>query len=51
MAYDIENAEAYYDGQASADDIGVKALDDKTLEIKLRANIPILHQKTYKCLF
>lgn len=45
MAYDIENAEAYYDGQASADDIGVKALDDKTLEIKLRANIPFFIKK------
>lgn len=31
MAYDIENAEAYYDGQATADDIGVSAPDDKTL--------------------
>lgn len=45
MAYDIENAEAYYDGQATADDIGVSAPDDKTLVIKLRANIPFFVKK------
>lgn len=45
LAYDIENAEAYYDGNASADDIGVKAIDDKTLEIKLQAAIPFFVKK------
>lgn len=31
----IENASAIYDGAASADSLGVKAIDDYTLEIKL----------------
>lgn len=31
----IKNAQEYYDGTATADDLGVKALDDKTLEITL----------------
>ena len=36
MATDyIKNAQEYYDGTATADDLGVKALDDKTLEITL----------------
>lgn len=45
MAYDILNAEAYYDGEATADEVGVKAIDDKTLEIQLRANIPFFIKK------
>lgn len=31
----VANAQAFYDGAASADELGVKALDDKTLEITL----------------
>lgn len=45
LAYDIENAEAYYNGEASADDVGVKAIDDKTLEIRLHAAIPFFVKK------
>ncbi len=45
MAYDILNAEEYYDGEATADEVGVKAIDDKTLEIQLRANIPFFIKK------
>lgn len=45
MAYDIKNAEAYYDGKAKADDIGIKAIDEKTLEITLQANIPFFTKK------
>ena len=52
LAYDIENAEAYYNGEASADDIGVKAIDDKTLEIRLQAAIPFFIKKlTNVCFF
>ncbi len=45
MAYDILNAEAYYDGKASKEEVGVKALDEMTLEIKLQANIPFFIKK------
>lgn len=45
LAYDIENAEAYYNGEATADDVGVRAIDDKTLEIKLQAAIPFFIKK------
>ena len=42
MATDyIKNAQEYYDGTATADDLGVKALDDKTLEITLIQPPPI----------
>lgn len=52
LAYDIENAEAYYNGEASADDVGVKAIDDKTLEIRLGAAIPFFVKKlTNVCFF
>ena len=45
MAYDILNAEAYYDGKAAKEDVGVRAIDDMTLEIKLQANIPFFIKK------
>ena len=52
MAYDIKNAAAYYDGEASVDDIGVKAIDDSTLEITLEAPIPFFIKKlTNVCFF
>ena len=52
MAYDIKNASAYYDGEATADDIGVKAIDDSTLEITLEAPIPFFIKKlTNVCFF
>ena len=31
----IKNAEEYYSGEATADDLGIKAIDDQTLEITL----------------
>ncbi|SEN56843.1 peptide ABC transporter substrate-binding protein [Lihuaxuella thermophila] len=40
ILYPILNAEKYNTGKASADEVGVKALDDKTLEVKLEAPIP-----------
>ncbi|MFD0696162.1 peptide ABC transporter substrate-binding protein [Paenibacillus sp. GCM10027628] len=35
LAYPIEGAEAYNSGKGTADDVKVKALDDKTLEVTL----------------
>src|SRR5690606_31052205 len=40
ILYYIKNAEAYNAGEAEADDVGVKALDDKTLEVELERSVP-----------
>lgn len=40
FAYFIENAEAYYNGECSWEDVGVKVLDDFTLEVKLHTPLP-----------
>ncbi len=45
MAYDIVNAEKYYNGEAGAEEVGVKALDDKTLEITLNTKTPFFIKK------
>lgn len=45
MGYDILNGEAYFDGQVSAEEVGVKALDEKTLEIKLQQVTPYFLKK------
>ena len=37
MMYPLQNAEAYFKQEKSQDDVGVKALDDKTLQVKLKA--------------
>lgn len=36
----LKDAQAYYSGEASVDDVGVKALDDKTLEVTLEVPTP-----------
>lgn len=36
----LKNAESYYKGKSKIEDIGVKALDDKTLEVTLEAPVP-----------
>ena len=36
----IENAQEYYNGECAAEDVGMKALDDKTIEINLIAPTP-----------
>ncbi|BCU81167.1 peptide ABC transporter substrate-binding protein [Polycladomyces abyssicola] len=36
----LKNGEAYNSGKAKAEDVGVKALDDKTLEVTLEAPVP-----------
>ena len=45
MAYDILNAEKFFNGEAKAEDVGVKALDDKTLEITLTSPTPYFVKK------
>ncbi|WP_124728159.1 peptide ABC transporter substrate-binding protein [Staphylospora marina] len=40
ILYPLKNAEEYNTQKAKAEDVGVKALDDKTLEIKLKAPTP-----------
>jgi oligopeptide transport system substrate-binding protein len=40
MLYYLENGEKYNAGEASADEVGVKALDDYTLEVKLISETP-----------
>lgn len=36
----VVNAQEYYDGTASAEDVGIKALDDNTIEYTLKAPCP-----------
>ncbi|AEF16782.1 ABC-type transporter, periplasmic subunit [Thermoanaerobacterium xylanolyticum LX-11] len=38
--YYIQGAEEYNSGKGSADQVGIKALDDKTLQVKLKAPAP-----------
>lgn len=40
MLYYLENGEKYNAGEASADEVGVKALDEYTLEVKLASPTP-----------
>jgi oligopeptide transport system substrate-binding protein len=40
ILYPIEGAEEYHTGKGSAEDVGVKALDDKTLQVRLKEPIP-----------
>jgi oligopeptide transport system substrate-binding protein len=40
MLYYLENGEKYNTGEVSADEVGVKALDDYTLEVKLNSATP-----------
>lgn len=37
LAFLIENGEEFYNGDASADDLGLKAVDEKTFEVELNA--------------
>ncbi|WP_026693278.1 peptide ABC transporter substrate-binding protein [Peribacillus kribbensis] len=40
MLYDVKNAEEINTGKAKPDALGIKAVDDKTLEITLKNNVP-----------
>ena len=52
MAFDIKNGEAYYNGEVSAEEVGVKALDDKTFEVTLEQVTPYFIKKmAYVCFF
>jgi oligopeptide transport system substrate-binding protein len=44
--YYVKNAEAYNKGKASRDDVGVKALDDKTLQVTLEHPTPYFLELT-----
>lgn len=44
--YYVKNGEAFNKGTASRDDVGVKALDDKTLEVKLENPTPFFLELT-----
>ena len=44
LLYFIENAEAYNNGEAKEDEVGVKALDEKTLEVRLGQPTPYFEQ-------
>ncbi len=45
MGYDIKNGEAYFNGEVGAEEVGVKALDEKTLEITLGQVTPYFLKK------
>lgn len=52
MLYPVKNAEAVNKGEAKPEEIGVKAIDDKTLEITLNSATPyflelLTHQASY----
>ncbi|GKX67086.1 peptide ABC transporter substrate-binding protein [Inconstantimicrobium mannanitabidum] len=50
FAYNIVNGQAYNQGKAKAEDVGVTAKDDKTLEIKLaKADPTFLSKIAYQC--
>ncbi len=42
LAFSILNAENFYNGKCKREDVGIKALDDKTLEVKLGEKDPLL---------
>ena len=44
-AFDIKNAEKYYNGECPVEDVAVRAIDDKTLEITLGAVSPQFSKK------
>ncbi|MFC4076238.1 peptide ABC transporter substrate-binding protein [Salinithrix halophila] len=51
MLFDIENAQAYHTGQAPEEAVGVKALDDRTLQVKLRQPSPYFLGQTASAAF
>lgn len=51
LAYDIEGAEEYNTGKGSLDAVGVKAVDDYTLEFKLKHPVPYFVSKVSYAVF
>ena len=46
ILYPVKGAEAYNNGEGTADEVGVKAIDDKTLEVTLTAPTPYFLELT-----
>lgn len=46
ILYPIKGAEAYHSGTGSADDLGIKVVDDKTLEVTLEVPTPYFLELT-----
>ncbi|KDR95682.1 oligopeptide transport system substrate-binding protein [Peptoclostridium litorale DSM 5388] len=44
--YYLKNGEAYNKGEVAADEVGVKAIDDKTLEVTLESSVPYFLELT-----
>lgn len=44
LLYDIKNAELYNTGKAKVEDVGVRALDDFTLQVELEKPTPYFHK-------
>ncbi|WJP98421.1 peptide ABC transporter substrate-binding protein [Macrococcus bovicus] len=44
VMYDLKNAEAVNSGKMKPDELGVKAIDDHTLEIQLESNVPYFQE-------
>jgi oligopeptide transport system substrate-binding protein len=44
--YYLKNGEAYNTGEATADEVGVKAIDEKTLEVTLESSVPYFLELT-----
>ena len=44
LMYFIENAEEYNNGKAKAEDVGIKAVDEKTFEVRLAQPTPYFEQ-------
>lgn len=52
MGYDVKNGEAYFNGEVGAEEVGVKALDEKTLEVTLEQATPYFLKKVgYVCFY
>lgn len=51
LGYDIVGAEAYNLGKGKAEDVGVKALDEKTLQITLTHEVPFFLKKLSSVVF
>ncbi len=47
LLYPIANAEAYNSGKAKSEDVGIKAIDEKTIEFKLGTPCPYFLDLTY----
>ncbi|WP_346887579.1 peptide ABC transporter substrate-binding protein [Clostridium sp. UBA1056] len=47
LLYPIKNAEEFNNGEAKAEELGVKAIDDKTLEFTLKSPCPYFLELTY----